>query len=61
MALACAVPGTVQKEKRNVHRAGEGLGFAARDTASICAGLDRMNGFERHGGASASTTLSSQL
>ena len=50
MARACVIPDTVQRKKRNVYRAGEGLGFAARDTASIRAVLERMNGFERHGG-----------
>ena len=56
--LGCALP--VYAAAEQLYRAGEGLGFAARDTASICAVLERMNGFDRHGGASASTTSSPQ-
>ena len=56
--LGCALP--VYAAAEQLYHAGEAMGFAARDTASICAVLERMNGFDRHGGASASTTQSSQ-
>lgn len=43
--LGCALP--VYAAAEQLYRAGDGLGFASRDTASICAVLERMNGFER--------------
>jgi 3-hydroxyisobutyrate dehydrogenase len=56
--LGCALP--VYAAAEQLYRAGDGLGFAARDTASICAVLERLNGFDRHNGANAPTASSSQ-
>ncbi|MET4799822.1 NAD(P)-dependent oxidoreductase [Bradyrhizobium sp. LB11.1] len=56
--LGCALP--VYSAAEQLYHAGEALGFAARDTASICAVLEHMNGFDRHCGADASTNSSSQ-
>ena len=56
--LGCALP--VYAAAEQLYHAGEALGFAARDTASICAVLEHMNGFDRHSGADAPTVSSSQ-
>lgn len=56
--LGCALP--VYAAAEQLYRAGDGLGFAARDTASVCAVLERLNGFDRHASAGASTASSSQ-
>lgn len=57
--LGCALP--VYAAAEQLYHAGEALGFAARDTASICAVLERMNGFDRHSGADAPAVSSFPL
>lgn len=44
--LGCALP--VYAAAEQLYRAGAGLGFAERDTASLCAVLEHMNGFDRY-------------
>ncbi|OAE99720.1 hypothetical protein AYJ54_32970 [Bradyrhizobium centrolobii] len=56
--LGCGLP--VYAAAEQLYRAGDGLGFAARDTASICAVLERLNGFERRGHADSLKTQSPQ-
>jgi 3-hydroxyisobutyrate dehydrogenase len=56
--LGCALP--VYTAAEQLYHAGEALGFAARDTASICAVLEHMNGFDRHSGADAPPVSSAQ-
>jgi 3-hydroxyisobutyrate dehydrogenase len=56
--LGCALP--VYTAAEQLYRAGEALGFAARDTASISAVLEHMNGLDRHSGADAPPVSSSQ-
>ncbi|QPF93074.1 NAD(P)-dependent oxidoreductase [Bradyrhizobium commune] len=56
--LGCMLP--VYAAAEQLYHAGEELGFAARDTAAICAVLERMNGFDRPSGADAPIGSSSQ-
>jgi 3-hydroxyisobutyrate dehydrogenase len=44
--LGCTLP--VYAAAEQLYHSGEEFGFAARDTAAICAVLERMNGFDRH-------------